>query len=502
MSSKKGLGMALGCKLLACLLAILCVVLALSYSSWRAIGTLGGMLDTAASASVRKLGAVDEIRAGFQNMGDHAKKTQLAHAIHNLEQPGGTCSGCHSIDDPAADRAAFEAAGAKVQRTIAGVRPLMTDSGSRDSLDLIERGLRNWVSLYPEYLTKAGANDFDSAHGVIMDKLLPVLDSIDKATDQLKTAQRNYLKQANDDARGTTAWNRGLALALIGLCLVVVVGAMLVVRGATRGLRSIALALSERAGGVAREAESVSNSSQELAQEAQDQILSLEEVAESGSSIQTTAEKNTASAEQSAEVSGQVGGSLVATNAKLTELMSAMKAIEGASGKVARIVRVIDEIAFQTNILALNAAVEAARAGETGLGFAVVAGEVRNLAQRSADAAKETASLIEEAITASQNGMAKLDGVAGAFRSLEQGAQTITRLAGDVRSASLEQAEKVLDISGKITRMRQSTQTTANGATECAKTGSVLSGEAENLNQLAGTLVAIVGCGSGVEEPA
>src|SRR5207247_2243463 len=128
------------------------------------------------------------------------------------------------------------------------------------------------------------------------------------------------------------------------------------------------------------------------------------------------------------------------SNNELTEMVTSMSAIKESSSKVAKIIKTIDEIAFQTNILALNAAVEAARAGEAGMGFAVVADEVRNLAQRSAQAAKDTAGLIEEAITSASEGSQKVEQVAGGFSAITQRVTEVKGLVDNVSSASKQQA--------------------------------------------------------------
>ena len=138
--------------------------------------------------------------------------------------------------------------------------------------------------------------------------------------------------------------------------------------------------------------------------------------------------------------------------------------ISGSSEKIARIIKVIDEIAFQTNILALNAAVEAARAGEAGMGFAVVADEVRNLAQRSAQAAKDTADLIEESIGKSHEGAAKLSEVAQAITTSTAISTKVKTLADQVNIASKEQARGIEQISQAIAGMEQVTHQTASAA--------------------------------------
>src|SRR5207344_3611002 len=123
-------------------------------------------------------------------------------------------------------------------------------------------------------------------------------------------------------------------------------------------------------------------------------------------------------------------------NATLADMMTSMQEIGASSGKISKIIKVIDEIAFQTNILALNAAVEAARAGEAGMGFAVVANEVRNLAQRSAQAARDTALLIEEMVAKADDGRAKVDQMAGAIRVITDDATKVKTLVDEVNQES------------------------------------------------------------------
>jgi len=161
-----------------------------------------------------------------------------------------------------------------------------------------------------------------------------------------------------------------------------------------------------------------------------------------------------------------------------------MNGIGESSEKISKIIKVIDEIAFQTNILALNAAVEAARAGEAGMGFAVVADEVRGLAQRCAQAAKDTAVLIEESIERSVGGRAKVDQVTVSMSSVTAESSQIKVLVDEISSGSLEQARGIEQIGRAITQMEQATQISAGSAEEGAAAAEQLNAQAESMKDV------------------
>jgi methyl-accepting chemotaxis protein len=489
--------MSLGKKLTLCFVAIAGLGVALSYSSVHAIYKLGAMLDAATNVAARKMDLVTNIRAGFQEMEDHAKKAQFAHAIVKLEGTatldGVTCSACHVVSGSGEDARDFEAGGAKIEQRIAEAKGLIEDSSSRAELDVLDNGVRNWISLYRDYLAKIGGNDFTAAHDILRDKMLPVVGDIDKAAGQLVEEQRAFFRESNAEAHVTADRSLWITLLLVGLGALAGAIILWVVARATGHLRQVAGDLCDKAGTLSQAAETVSSSGVALAQGASEQAGALEEMAASSADISSTAHHNADHARNSAEVSTELSRNLGEAAQRLEQLMSAMRGVEESSTKVANINKVIDGVAFQTNILALNAAVEAARAGEAGLGFAVVAGEVRTLAQRSAEAARETAALIEESILASQNSMAKLADVRTAFQSLGQGADSVTRLAGDVRSGSLDQTQRLEAITGKIGHMRMSTQEAAASAEENARTGEDLAAQAESLKDMVGGLLTVVG---------
>ncbi len=170
-----------------------------------------------------------------------------------------------------------------------------------------------------------------------------------------------------------------------------------------------------------------------------------------------------------------------------------MQEIIGSSGKISKIIKVIDEIAFQTNILALNAAVEAARAGSAGMGFAVVADEVRNLAQRCAEAAGDTAALIEESIATSNGGKEKLAQVVEVIHSITASSAKVKGLVGEVDQGSREQSRSIEQISAAIRQMEQVTQSTAANAEECASASMDMNSQAEAMKEIVERLEALVG---------
>jgi methyl-accepting chemotaxis protein/methyl-accepting chemotaxis protein-1 (serine sensor receptor) len=174
-------------------------------------------------------------------------------------------------------------------------------------------------------------------------------------------------------------------------------------------------------------------------------------------------------------------------------MVEKMKEIDSSSNKIARIIKVIDEIAFQTNILALNAAVEAARAGEAGLGFAVVADEVRNLAQRCAQAARDTAGLIEDSISTSRDGNARLDQMAGNVRAMTESSTKVKSLVDEVNMGSQEQARGMEQIARAVMQMEQVTQRTAASAEESASAGTDLNSHANALRALVHEMREMVG---------
>ena len=257
-------------------------------------------------------------------------------------------------------------------------------------------------------------------------------------------------------------------------------------------MSGVSVELSEGAAQIRTVSRQLGASSQTLAQGATEQAASLEETSAAMEQINSMTALNVEHSRKAVSWMDEAAGSVNEVNQKLAEMLKSMQEIGTSSGEIAKIIKVIDEIAFQTNILALNAAVEAARAGEAGMGFAVVADEVRNLAQRSAQAAKDTASLIEESISRAAEGGNRLDEVAHAVSLVTERSNQVKVVIDQINSGSQEQATGIEQITKALRQMDQVTQQSAAGAEQNAAVGSELGSQSASLDRIVEKLRAML----------
>lgn len=237
---------------------------------------------------------------------------------------------------------------------------------------------------------------------------------------------------------------------------------------------------------VASGARQVSASGQILSQGSTEQASSIEEITASLEEIAAQTKQNATNANQANELAILAKENAVQGNIQMNEMLKSMEEINDSSANISKIIKVIDEIAFQTNILALNAAVEAARAGQHGKGFAVVAEEVRNLAARSANAAKETTTMIEGSIKKVELGTKIANETAAALSDIVEGVAKATSLVGEIAAASNEQATGVAQVNQAIMQVSQVVQTNSATAEESASASEELSSQAVLLKDMVG----------------
>jgi methyl-accepting chemotaxis protein len=235
---------------------------------------------------------------------------------------------------------------------------------------------------------------------------------------------------------------------------------------------------------VAAGSKQVSDSSIALSQGATEQATSVEELTASLEEISSQTDLNAQNANQANELAETAKSNAVQGNTQMKEMLQAMEAINESSANISKIIKVIDEIAFQTNILALNAAVEAARAGQHGKGFAVVAEEVRNLAARSANAAKETTDMIEGSIKKVEGGTKIARETADALSKIVGGVEKVANLVNDIAIASNEQASGIGQINQGIMQVSQVIQTNSATSEESAAASEELSSQAGLLKEM------------------
>jgi len=244
----------------------------------------------------------------------------------------------------------------------------------------------------------------------------------------------------------------------------------------------------------------ITASSQSLAEGASEQAASLEETSASLEEMASMTSRNSESAQKANNLARQARSAADKGVGDMQTMSAAMEAIKVSSDDIAKIIKTIDEIAFQTNILALNAAVEAARAGEAGMGFAVVADEVRNLAQRSAQAAKETAAKIEGAITKTGQGVEISRKVSGTLNEIVTKARQVDELAAEVAGASREQTQGIGQVNTAVGQMDKVTQNNAANAEESAAAAAELNAQAEAMKRSVAELLKLVGGNLDCEE--
>ena len=380
-----------------------------------------------------------------------------------------------------------------------------TDPRELELIPGYEKARAKWLKLSERVLAGA-ANGSDAS---LQDAMALSLTEADAAfatmrayLDQLEQVNETLATEAADRASATYRASVGI---MSGITLLGILGggtfATWLGIGITRTLRQIARSLGDGSTQVASASSQVSEVSQSLADGASRQAASLEETSSALTEMSSMTDRNAEMARQANELSSEAQRAADQGNTSMQRMCDAIRQIEQNADATAKIMKVIDEIAFQTNLLALNAAVEAARAGEAGKGFAVVAGEVRQLATRSAEAARNTAEIIEQSVSSAQQGVSISAEVARSLQEITQASLRVKQLVSEIAAASSEQSRGIQQVNSAVGEIDKVTQTSAAHAEESAAAIHELSNQAQQVKSIVVQLNDMVG-GASAPTPA
>ncbi len=292
-----------------------------------------------------------------------------------------------------------------------------------------------------------------------------------------------------------TAMDRSLWVIILGLALATVIGvtvSLVFSRKLAGSLQTISQLLKSGAEHTAQASAQLSETSQSLAEQASQQAAAIEEAGASLEEITSMAKGNVQNAQTAKNLAAEARQAASTGTRDMQEMTGAMAEIKASSDNIAQILKTIEEIAFQTNLLALNAAVEAARAGEAGAGFSVVAEEVRSLARRSSDAARETAAKIQDSLTKSERGVTISAKVASGLQQIAAKASKVDDLLVEITGSSQEQSQGVAQVNDAMSQMDKATQANVATAEQSAASATELTEQADKLRSAVSTLEQVV----------
>ncbi len=470
----------IGVKLVVSFGAMLALVLIVGVSSLKINLDLGADLDDAVRVTAKK-----QMLAG-QILASTAEMTGLERGVASSEM-------LQQKDKSQLFLRQYAENERRGSQELADFMALPSSEETRTQLRAIEGEQNALKQIHGAFVAMLEKQQMDQALKSFDETLLPRLARMSALARALVDQQAEQLTVISRNAVSKESSGRMVTLGLLALCVAVGVGLVFVARGITERLRAVTREIAGCAHGVSEASGQISAASRALAEGASRQAGSLEETSASSQEMSSMTQSNANNSKDATKLMAKTDTQVIEANRQLKEMVSSMQDIGAASDKIAKIIKIIDEIAFQTNILALNAAVEAARAGEAGLGFAVVADEVRNLAGRCSQAAQDTSKLIAESIDTTREGKAKLEHMSQAIRGITESTVQVKRLVDEVSVSSGEQARGIEHIAKALTEIEGVTQQAAASAQQSAAASASMSAQSVAMDKVSRQLVAMVG---------
>lgn len=367
------------------------------------------------------------------------------------------------------------------------------DAHEKEIIQKCDTLRQKWAAIRKQIVNLAVANKNEEAY-----KLFLTSETTEQSVEAFYNDLTDYNQKLADELNNATQKNKTFAIYFIIAIIVASAGLMAVInimisamitKPLGKAINDLTLGTEE----VSSASSQVAAASQQLSESTQEQAASIQETSSTLEETSSMVHQNRENTQQAATLAKQAKQFAEQSNDEMTKMSSSMTELKTSSNEIAKIIKVIDEIAFQTNILSLNAAVEAARAGDAGKGFAVVAEEVRNLAQRSAQAAKDTAVIIESNIELSDHSVDIAGRVKASVDSIGDQAAKVSDLLEEIAVATNEQAQGVEQINKAVAQMEDALHSNAQTADEAAAASHSLSDQAINVKQVVDSLVVLVG---------
>lgn len=469
----------IGKKLLACFGATLALVLLLGGASLHINSVLSGELDRAVKLIARRQLLAGKLNTAAEKMGALDRGIAFSLVLQQMQKAE-------------TFRRNFDKAASDVRRYLDEL-DVTADNSNRNDLRTLRTLSSQVESAQTDFLRLLSAQQFDIALKAFDENVAPRIQSFSEVAHMVVEREEKRLAETAAASDSTSEQAKWLMILLFTAAIPVSLVVFMTVRRTTTTLRGLTGEISHCAEEVAGASSQISDSSHSMSEVASRQASSLEETSASSQEMSSLTQKNADASRRAATVMAEVDNRVKDANVTLGQMVASMHEIRGSSEKIAKIIKVIEEISFQTNILALNAAVEAARAGDAGMGFAVVADEVRRLAQRCAQAAKDTAALIEESITTSSEGSRKIERMADSVSSITESTIRVKQLVDELHLSSQEQAQGIDQISSALTELETVTQRSAASAEQSASVSIAMSEQAKVMGGVVHRLVAMVG---------